>query len=107
MMISRPIYLDDLRYPKTDEDWIVLRTSQEAVNFVKTNGMVDFISFDHDLGGDDTAIVFIKWLIDYDIDNDSKIIPSNFTWNVHSANPVGAKNIDGMLTSYMKFKSQL
>lgn len=62
------------------------------------------ISFDHDLGDDDTAMIFVKWLIDYDLDNNGKIIPENFSYNVHSANPVGKENIEGLLQSYLNFK---
>ena len=98
------MYLDDIRNPKTNKDWVILRNSEEAINYVKQNGMSSFASFDHDLGGDDTAMIFIKWLIDYDLENDGKIIPADFQWNVHSANPVGVKNIDGILKSYMLFK---
>ena len=51
-----------------------------------------------------TSMVFLKWLIDYDIDNKGQIIPSDFSWTIHSANPVGKYNIDSLLKAYMKFK---
>lgn len=98
------MYLDDLRKPKTNKDWVILRSSNAAIDYVKEHGMPEFASFDHDLGGDDTAIVFLKWLIEYDMDNGNNVIPKTFNWSVHSANPVGAKNIDGLLQSYMKTK---
>lgn len=98
------IYLDDIRDPKTNRNWIVLRTSQEAIDYVKANGLPQYCSFDHDLGGEDTAMVFLKWLIDFDLDNDGQIIPENFQYNVHSANNVGLKNIQGLLDSYLAFR---
>lgn len=106
--MTTAIYLDDLRTPKTtDKDWVILRSSAEIIEYVKKNGMPSFISFDHDLGGDDTAMVFIKWVIEYDLDNDGKIIPADFSWFVHSANPVGAGNIEGLLSSYMGAKTNM
>ena len=99
------MYLDDIRMPKTtDMGWVILRSSAEAIDYVKQNGMPKFASFDHDLTGDDTTMVFLRWLIDYDLDNGRKIIPADFEWNVHSSNPPGVKNIDGLLNSYMKTK---
>ena len=41
------LYLDDIRSPSSD-DFIVVRSFEEAVAFVKENGMPDMISFDHD-----------------------------------------------------------
>lgn len=94
------MFLDDLRNPTTNDDWIVLRSSQEAIDYVKQNGMTEFASFDHDLGGEDTTMVFLRWLIDYDLDHE--VIPKNFSWKVHSANPVGSANIHSLISSYMK-----
>ena len=97
------LYIDDIRTPKGSFDKIV-RTSSEAINFVETNGCPDFISFDHDLGADDTSMIFLKWLINKDLDMNGNFIPIDFTWNVHSANPVGEANINGYLKSYMTQK---
>jgi len=104
-MTNKAMYLDDIRNPTTDKNWVVVRSTAEAVEFVFNNHkMTKFASFDHDLGGEDTAILFIKWLIDYDLDNDGTIIDLDFSWNVHSANPVGSNNINGLLKNYMNFK---
>jgi len=103
--VTIAIYLDDIRVPKTDDwKWIVLRSSAEAIEYVKNHGLPIFASFDHDLSDDDTTMIFLHWLINHDLDNGGTIIPTNFTWFTHSANPVGVKNIDGLLTSYMKSK---
>ena len=98
------MYLDDLRNPPPIKEWLILRSSAEAIEYVQDHGMPEYCSFDHDLGGDDTTMVFLKWLVDFDMDNDGKIIPENFTYDVHSANPVGVKNISGLLQNYLDFK---
>lgn len=98
------VFFDDLR--NTTEDFLIVRSSQDFKNYVIKNGCPSFISFDHDLGGDDTAMVFIHWLIEYDLDNQGSIIPSTFDFNIHSANPVGVKNIDGLLKSYLNQKEK-
>ena len=95
------IFLNDIRHPRTD-DWIIIRSSDDIKEYIRNNGMVDYISFDHDLGDDDTAMIFIKWLIDKDLDEN--IIKESFEYNIHSANPVGRDNIDSILKCYMKFK---
>lgn len=104
-MESVKLYIDDIRSPKTSGNWIILRTSDEAIEYVKKHGLPNFVSLDHDLGGDDTVMIFLKWLIEYDLDNDGKIIPPEFTWNIHSANNVGTNNMNSLLTSYLKQKN--
>jgi hypothetical protein len=61
----------------------------------------EFISFDHDLGGEDTAMIVVNWMIEKDLDNPG-FIPANFDFIVHSANPIGKQNIQGKLSSYLK-----
>jgi hypothetical protein len=106
------LYLDDLRTPKTN-GWIIVRDYKEFVNYIQENGLPDVISFDHDLGhqenisnnpinqiqiremnGYDCA----KWVCNYCADNGLPL-PE---WHVHSANPVGAQNINHLLESYKK-----
>jgi len=96
-------YLDDERTPKTDHDWIVVRSYAEAVSYVKQNGIPDYCSFDHDLGTEESGYDFVKWLVEEDITRRHPF-PPNFEWNVHSANPVGRTNIDSYLISYFDFK---
>lgn len=101
----KAIYLDDVRTPPDTKAWIILRTSSEAIEYVKKNGMANYWSFDHDLGGDDTTMVFLKWLIDFDMDNGGNIIAPTFHYDIHSANSVGTQNIRGLLDGYLKFKN--
>ena len=100
------LYLDDIRTPKSD-DFIIVRSFEEAIKFVQKNGIPNYISFDHDLGCDDLGNIypsgydFAKWLIEMDLDNLYKF-PKDFKFNVHSANPIGKKNIDGILNKYLE-----
>lgn len=105
------LFLDDERFPKTTKEFIIARTFDQAVAIVEEKGVPNYISFDHDLGyiPDTTDIAktgydFAKWLVDYDIMYNK--IPTDFSYNVHSANPVGAKNISGYLDGYLSYKQR-
>lgn len=132
------LWLDDIRDPK-EEIWhnyitknilhasfidiIWVKDYKEFVNYIETNGLPGYISFDHDLADEHytpseywsdyeaskqyqdsqdyqekTGMDCAKWLIDYCMDNESKL-PKFF---VHSANPVGADNIRRFLNNYLK-----
>ncbi|AFC21569.1 nudix hydrolase [Cronobacter phage vB_CsaM_GAP32] len=105
---SYKMFLDDLRdvnqyYP--NEEFVVCRTYQEAVEYVKQHGIPAFVSFDHDLGdteneNEETGYTFAKFLVDYMMDNQ---IATEFEYHVHSANPVGAMNIIAYLDNAFKF----
>jgi hypothetical protein len=115
------LYLDDVRDPKDGKPWVVARTAEQAKNLILQNGMPDFISFDHDLGytlpendtngifmvgpekSEETGYDFAKWLIEQD-QNGKTTFSDNFGFFVHSANPIGAKNIQNIIESYLKFK---
>lgn len=71
---------------------------------MKQGGCPEFITFDHDLGGDDTAMVIVHWMIEKDLD-EPEWIPASFRWEVHSANPIGKANINGKLESYLKHRN--
>lgn len=94
------MFIDDERFPVSD-DFVIVRSSEDAINLATDKGIPSFISFDHDLGGDDTSIVFIKWLVDFMIDNDLTL-PENFEYYVHSQNPVGKSNIESWMNNIMK-----
>lgn len=101
------LFIDDLRdssYVNNNNNLTTVRSSREAIDFVSNFGCPDFISFDHDLGGDDTAMIFVKWLIEKDMDNNGEIIPSNFSFNVHSQNPVGKQNIESYINGYLRHR---
>ena len=102
------LYLDDLRL-LPDDSYILARSYDEAVKYVKQNGIPNFISFDHDLGSDNMGNIlkdgydFAKWLVDMDIENIHKF-PDDFSFNIHSANPIGRNNINSILNNYLIFK---
>jgi len=102
------MYLDDLRTPIKAYD-IVARSYDEAVKCVFKYGVPVFISFDHDLGIDENDMLlpsgydFAKWLIDGDLAG-TFTLPKDFTFKVHSQNPVGNRNIQSLLERYIQFK---
>ena len=97
------LFLDDERdVPKdyTGNNWVVCRSSEEAKSMVLEYGPPARMSLDHDLGYDDTSMVFLKWLAnEYCVENDKNQVPE---YVVHSANPVGTKNIISFLESWKK-----
>jgi hypothetical protein len=104
------------------ENWDIVRSYGEFVNYINTNGLPDLISFDHDLGDvpelkktlkfDDyfdkdndreyNGLDCAKFLIDYCMDN-KLLLPK---YIVHSYNPTGAENIKGLLDNYKKYESR-
>lgn len=95
--MSYNLYVDDERNPKSEIDFIVVRSYNEAIEYINTNGIPGYISFDHDLGSDKTGYDLAKWLGDKVI-SDAAVM---FRYFVHSANPVGAENIN----KYLEFIS--
>lgn len=95
------LFLDDLRDPVNNE-FTVCRTSQEAIDLLYSMGVPQVISFDHDLGGDDTSMVYINHLINGVLDN-RWTIPSGFIYYIHSANPVGSVNIESKMSSFLRY----
>jgi hypothetical protein len=99
------LYLDDLRKPR-GKGWVVVRSYDEAVAYVEENGFPQAVSLDHDLGaGTKTGMDFARYLVEKDLDSNS--MPDNFEYNIHSANPVGRANIDGLLLRYITHKLDL
>lgn len=104
------LYLDDIRNPKT-QGFTIARTFEKAVELIQEKGMPNDISFDHDLGEDGnkkelkSGYDLAKWIVESDIDKIINI-PDDFSYNVHSANPVGARNIDGLLKNYLEYKKE-
>jgi hypothetical protein len=95
------LFIDDEREPPEDGHlWVVVRTSREACKTVEERGIPYYISFDHDLGGDDTAMVFVHWLIDFCLDHDLSLQPMGFY--VHSQNPTGARNIASLIGNFQE-----
>lgn len=104
------MFIDDERFPSetSEKDFLVVRSSNEAIASIVLLGCPSFISFDHDLGGDDTAMIVVYWMIEQDLDareKGQKFFADNFDFTVHSQNPIGAKNIKETLNSYLRFRN--
>jgi len=112
-MLTR-LFIDDLRDPPNEnkDGFIVVRNYSEAIHWMRKNGCPDYISFDHDLGftrllrdkdpselnGYDIA----KWMVEQDINAKGNWFAEKFSYVVHSANPIGAANIIGLLDCYLR-----
>jgi hypothetical protein len=131
-MKKNKLFLDDVRYPENaknlvptqhyslylKDDWCIVRNYLEFKRWIKFNGIPDLISFDHDLadlhyevdfrdwgdyssndlGVEETGLDCAKWLVNYCLDNGFDL-PE---YIVHSANPVGRKNIQSYLDNAKK-----
>ena len=95
-MSKLKIWLDDER-PAPDETWMKEKWPPMALHFIKA-GMCDVISLDHDLGceytGYDVLKTIERWIAE-------KIIPVGWVpeIRIHTANPVGRKNMELALDS--------
>lgn len=110
----KKFFLDDVRtidmvYDKSMEsEFDIVRTYKDFVDYIRRNGLPHFISFDNDLGLDENGEVApdgyaaAKWLV-----YESGLDLVNLKFNVHSANPVAAKQIEGLLNNYIKHLKQL
>ena len=106
----KKLFLDDIRtiamvYDASMEaEFDIVRTYEDFVAYIETNGLPHFISFDNDLGLDDHGEVAqdgyaaAKWLV-----YESGLDLRNLTFYVHSANPVAAKQIQGLLDNYIQY----
>lgn len=94
------LFLDDERFPPLGKDWIIVRSYQEAIDYITANGVPEFMSLDHDLGTPETGYDFVHWLIEKQLDGDI-MFPSNFQFEVHSMNSVGAENIRRLLQNFL------
>lgn len=91
------LFLDDVR--DCPEGFTLCRTVGQAKHYL-FSGKVVFISFDHDLGENQSSgydlATFIENLVYY------KLIKCP-DWDIHSANPVGRKNIAAAMNNAWKF----
>lgn len=95
------LFIDDERFPKDWDNVVIARNSFDAMQIVKNKGVPIEIMFDHDLGGDDTVRNFIKWFANELLDGRFNL-PENFTYSVHSQNPIGAEWIKNFMDGLLK-----
>jgi hypothetical protein len=96
------LWIDDLRAPP-DDSWTWAKNSGVALGIVAlacTNGLpLEEVSFDHDLGGDDTAMTVARMIEEAAYAGN---LP-RLAWRIHSANPVGRLNIEAALASAERY----
>lgn len=90
------LFLDDLR--PVPDGYEVARTYEECVKLLSENE-VDTLSLDHDLGTKKTGYDICLWLVENEV-HPNKIL-------IHSANPVGQKNMIQLLNRYMPMETEL
>lgn len=85
------LWIDDLR-PAPD-GWHWVKSSHEALEYLEKNHeTVTHVSFDHDLGGDDTSRPVALWLAEHDR------FPAYVY--IHTANVVGKKWLFELIDHY-------
>lgn len=95
------LFLDDIRDPP-DNTWTVARTMLEAKVLLES-GYFEYkvLSLDHDLGKNtQTGYDLMKWIEKETHDNEYFLLPKKIT--IHSANPVGRKNMENAIRSIEK-----
>lgn len=93
------LYLDDVR-PTPEGFEIRVYTALEAIRRLRDGG-VTFISFDHDLGPEEngTGYTVACWIEEQAAQG--KL--GRIGWAIHSANPVGRRNIEAAMQSAERF----
>ncbi len=106
----KKLFLDDIRTvdmvydPSEIPNFDVVRSYDAFVTYIKKNGLPEYISFDNDLGLNEDGVVLpdgyaaTKWLV-----YESGLDLIDLKFKVHSANPVAAEQIRGLLNNYQKF----
>ncbi len=108
-MKTKKLFLDDIRTismvydPSMESEFDIVRTYRDFVQYIEQNGLPEYISFDNDLGLDESGEVApdgyaaAKWLV-----YESGLDLRDLQFHVHSANPVAAEQIRGLLTNYIR-----
>lgn len=114
--MSYNLFIDDERNPEDvtwaprntgyeHRRWVIARSFSDAVTIIRGYGVPNFVSFDHDLGENQlTGHDITKQLVGWDTYGGGPSIPADFSFFVHSQNPVGKANIEGLLNNYLEFK---
>jgi hypothetical protein len=101
------IWLDDERDPNDpfiQEEFhsrpgmVWARTAEEAIELLKSNN-VTYISFDHDLGMGKSGYDVARWIEEQAAQGNLR----KLNWTVHTANPIGSKNIIMAMKSAERF----
>ena len=102
------LWIDDYRNP-FENDWlnfspigkdckvIWVKSYFEAITYLNNN-WPDAISFDHDLGTEETGYDIAKYIVNKCIEEERNLP----VYSSHSANPIGRDNILCLLNNYEK-----
>lgn len=97
------LLIDDLRVFKEDrkpDDFDIARNPEDAIELLQET-YYDVVYWDHDLGGDRTALEVSDWLLKSAIEKDRIDIGLCI---IHTSNPAGAVHLTNTLTSrYLKY----
>jgi len=128
--LKTSLYLDDVRTPTETlpgyNPWNIVRNYAEFEKWIIENGIPDLISFDHDLADEHMNDYYRQFakegfqIPDYEsykektgLDCARFVVEYSQKMNVplkqcvvHSANPVGAKNIHSYINGYLKHMDQ-
>lgn len=88
--------------PDPDLGWAVARSHGDAVTIMTERGCPAFVSFDHDLGAGPTGHDVAHWIVDKALSTNGWF-RDDFSFFVHSANPIGSANISGLLDNFLRF----
>jgi hypothetical protein len=83
-------------------DWVIARNWYEVEDIILTFGMPVMISFDHDLGENERTGYEIAQRISEMVMDGIEELPENFSFMVHSKNPVGAENIYEYMNNFIE-----
>lgn len=93
------LYVDDIR--SAPRGWTIARNYNSAIELLE-NGDVTYLSLDHDLGEEKTGYDIASWI-------ERKVYMEGFippVIQIHSANPVGRKNIEAAIASiYREYRA--
>lgn len=102
------IWLDDIREP-LDETWTWVKSAHEFAKLLdEYEGVIEEISFDHDLasydldGNELTGYTCVRW-VEKKLKHDVSFDPPCM-W-VHSQNPVGRANIEFVISRIERLKT--
>ena len=98
----RKLFISDI-INETPKDFERTYSYYEAMSYIRTKGMPDFIIFNYEKKDDNfTGVDLVKWLMHYDLDND--VIRPDFDFDVHSTDALNTKKITNLLRNYLFFK---
>lgn len=98
------IFLDDdpIRDSWVDHTWTICRTAQEVMLLLAQN-RCELLSLDHDLGEKFTGYDLCSWIEAEAAYGSWDLVPAAF--EIHSANPVGRKNMQAAIDSIERMRN--